>query len=401
MDMIQSIVDKCTDLDCHLPKAIYSAPLIINKPCKIYGNGSIILCDGNSIIVEADGVEFYDIKIEQIAEQTYDLPVVICKQDTLFHNTIVNGTVKRGDIISEEQGIPNVLNIGSIKPNVKNTFSFDINVDESSEIFSDNNDLSFIPSHLQSGLNNVTLVVDSLYTNLIIHSCITVKGIVDRIFLVIGKVSNDAEDVADSKQISFETQDSSISVKNPTIIPLLPNTLDNEYQILNKGQRMALNGATIVIQLDMDALEKTFDIDGYAFILNQSGKVDGDEGLIFWGNKTADDKFVELVSQNEKLYFYIRTDKISNKILKIVLCYSIYGNDPDETFRYVKNPYIRILVNGIEEYRFYLKNLYQEKTIVAVEIYSNNSNWKINCVGSGYNAGLKRLCENYGIEIAD
>ena len=39
-----------------------------------------------------------------------------------------------------------------------------------------------------------------------------------------------------------------------------------------------------------------------------------------------------------------------------------------------------------------------ETALVVAEIYKHNGEWKFKAVGSGYNGGLKALCNQYGID---
>ena len=60
---------------------------------------------------------------------------------------------------------------------------------------------------------------------------------------------------------------------------------------------------------------------------------------------------------------------------------------------------IRIFGGEKEMLRFELKDLNDEKTVVATEIYRYKGEWKMNFVGAGYKSGLKTLCESYGVAV--
>ena len=51
------------------------------------------------------------------------------------------------------------------------------------------------------------------------------------------------------------------------------------------------------------------------------------------------------------------------------------------------------------KYSFYLDGLRREKTVNAAEIYRHRGAWKLKLVGAGYEAGLARLCEDYGLSV--
>ena len=65
----------------------------------------------------------------------------------------------------------------------------------------------------------------------------------------------------------------------------------------------------------------------------------------------------------------------------------------------VSSPAIRVFCHDKEVFRFELKDLSEETTVVAAEIYQYKGQWKMSFVGSGYRSGLKQLCESYGVNV--
>ena len=51
------------------------------------------------------------------------------------------------------------------------------------------------------------------------------------------------------------------------------------------------------------------------------------------------------------------------------------------------------------KYSFHLDGLRREKTVNAAEIYRHRGAWKLKLVGAGYEAGLAKLCEDYGLSV--
>ena len=46
-------------------------------------------------------------------------------------------------------------------------------------------------------------------------------------------------------------------------------------------------------------------------------------------------------------------------------------------------------------------DLQKETTVIAIDFYRYKGIWKINAIGGGYIDGLKKLCEDYGLEVEE
>lgn len=401
MKSLQAEIDNCQNSEIHLTKEIYLAPLVITRPCRIHGNGAVILCRENEdIMIQADNVELNNLIIEPEDREKCVKPLVQCKQDTVFKNVIVHGTVSDGLYTNDDSDLPSVFDLGEFKSDTANTFSLELMVDEACTISSTASCIKVVPEQLNKGKNVIALSTSEIRDDVLIYAKLLLMGRVTREIIVRGKSTNSA--AAHNDSVLTGQADFANSFNDSLTVNLLPpNVKDNNLNILKKGQRTVINSANseVKIQLAYDKKVKQFDIDGYVFLLDDLGKTHGDNDLIFWGNKVSDDGAVIMTDTGTETFFSVHLDKVSESIKKIDICYSIYGDDVTETFRCVENPYIRFLVDGIEQERFLLTGLQTEKTIVAVEIYRHNGAWKLNCIGSGYREGLKRLCEEYGLEV--
>ncbi|MFC2741772.1 MAG: TerD family protein, partial [Selenomonas sp.] len=66
---------------------------------------------------------------------------------------------------------------------------------------------------------------------------------------------------------------------------------------------------------------------------------------------------------------------------------------------HVRAPRLTLAEDGVPKYSFHLDGLQREKTVNAAEIYRHRGEWKLKLVGAGYEAGLARLCEDYGLSV--
>jgi len=293
------------------------------------------------------------------------------------------------------------FNIGSFKAETKNNYLIELIVDEECDVFCNSPSITIYPEHLQKGINKITVEIEEIRNEVIIYAKLIITGREEKEIIING-IALDNADIHNEKFLLIGDEQKNDSNNNVYVDALPPDVKENRLDILKKGQRMIIGNTVseLKIQLAFDK-KKPLDIDGYVFLLDDYGKVNKDTNLVYWGNKTSEDGAVLLSYTDSNSYFLIKPNKISDEIKRISVCYSIYGKDITETFRYVIRPYIRIITNGIEEKRYYISELQDEKTIVAVEIFLYEGLWRLSCVGSGYRNGLKRLCEEYGLEVDD
>ena len=403
MVLLQDVLDKCSDNECHLSKDIYLAPLVVDRPCTIHGNGAVILCRGGADIqVRSGNVIFRDLYIEPEERETGADPLIRCKADTVFQNVIVRGAIDHETGTDDDRELPAVFDLGDFKANEENTFSLELEVKKDCDLGCTADCIRVIPERLSAGKNLITLKTDEIRNDVVIYAKLLLRGVATREIVLRGRALAGADVHTDTAPVD-PAKDESI-VKNSSLIGALPPSVEeNRLPSLKKGQRVAIDSiaSEVKIQIANAGMQKALEVDGYAFLLDEAGKARRDADLIFWGNKASEDGSVSLSEDAAGGFFSIAVGKVPDQIRKIAFCYSIYGEDPSETFRYVKDPYVRIFVDGIETERYDMTDLQNEKTVVAVELYRYKESWKIGCVGSGYRDGLKRLCESYGLEVAD
>ena len=87
---------------------------------------------------------------------------------------------------------------------------------------------------------------------------------------------------------------------------------------------------------------------------------------------------------------------------RIVIVVNIYqAVQRKQHFGMIENAFIRLVDarNNKEMCKYNLTENYSGMTaMIFGEIYRHNGEWKFKAVGSGYNGGLKALCNQYGID---
>ena len=188
---------------------------------------------------------------------------------------------------------------------------------------------------------------------------------------------------------------------------------------LQKGQKVDLTktnpGLTkVIVGLGWDVNKydggKDFDLDASAFLLNAQGKTTNESDFVFYNNPKSSDGSVVHKGDN-------RTgtgdgdDEQINVDLGLVaagsqkIAFAITINDAqarNQNFGQVSNAYVRVLneATGVELIRYDLGEDFSVETAIVVgEFYRNNSEWKFNANGSGYQNGLSGLCKDFGLNV--
>ena len=147
------------------------------------------------------------------------------------------------------------------------------------------------------------------------------------------------------------------------------------------------------------------DVDAYVFRLYADGRVRGDADLVFFGNPTADgpEASAAFTSSNRaesaRIGAVVDVAALAAEAARLVICFSVYEDGAGRDFSHVRSPLVTLSAGGVTQYRFPLDALRREKTVNAAELYRYRGAWKLRLVGAGYEAGLARLCEDYGLSV--
>lgn len=150
-----------------------------------------------------------------------------------------------------------------------------------------------------------------------------------------------------------------------------------------------------------------FDLDASAFLQGANKKVRSEADFIFYSNKTANG--VEHTGDNrtgdgdgDDELIKITLSDLDPDIEFISFTCTIYeAVKRAQNFGMVENAYIRVfdLDTGTELIKYDLSEDFScETAIVVAELYKHNGEWKFNAIGSGYQGGLAKLCEQFGVD---
>lgn len=188
---------------------------------------------------------------------------------------------------------------------------------------------------------------------------------------------------------------------------------------LSKGQKVDLTKghqglSKLIIGLGWDTNKydggADFDLDAAAFLLGANGKTASDKDFVFYGNLNHESGSVIHTGDNltgdgdgDDEVIKVDLSKVPASVEKIDFTATIYeAEERHQNFGQVSNAYIRVVdeANDTELLKFDLGEDFSIETAVVVgEIYRNNGEWKFNAIGSGFQGGLKALCQNFGVNV--
>ena len=151
-----------------------------------------------------------------------------------------------------------------------------------------------------------------------------------------------------------------------------------------------------------------FDLDASAFLLNEAGKVRGDQDFIFYNNAKSSDGAVEHLGDNrtgegegDDEVVAVNLEGVPGDVQKVVVAVTIHeAESRRQNFGMVQSAFIRVVNadNNNEIARYDLsEDASTEAAMVFGEVYRHNNEWKFRAVGQGFNGGLGPLASSYGV----
>lgn len=402
MNDIQQLINNGADTIIQLPLGEYEGPFYIKSPCCIIGNSTTLWTKkGPTLVIQSLHVTVQNLRVEVLEEEENDC-IISNFPDTEFDTVEIIGKVKG---ILEEEGfwdIPETISLREVPSQTECHFIIEVIVPTEVTIVSLIEDIQIYPKKLKKGRNRITIAVGKMRTGTYIYGNFLFSSFFIRRIYVSGVVKDNVKEYCDNK-ILFQAQ-TEVRTVQEEYEAAKPIIIDPKAIYLKKGQRISceiLNSSDIQIEFLYTKKLKDMEIDPYIFLLDKNNQAQNDEDLIFFGNKTSLDGGVKLIEQLKETIILLNLTKVSVNINRICIAYAVYGENPDFNFSKIIDVTMKIKSRQEEKIIFQPKDLFAETAVVFVEFYRYKDIWKINTVGAGYQEGLKKLCESYGIEIEE
>lgn len=168
---------------------------------------------------------------------------------------------------------------------------------------------------------------------------------------------------------------------------------------LTAGANAPLPTATLSLKLKLQPVPAHLDVDVSAFLLTGSGKVRGDQDMVFYGQPAPGAGHIQLLSSSaSETQFQLQLNQLETAIERIAFSATIHENR--QTFSVFQRIELQVfqdaelLVSGEIDC-----NSMQETALILAEVYRRNGAWKIRVIGQGFQGGLQPLAEHFGVEI--
>lgn len=393
--------------DITLPAGEFEGPVIIAKPLRISGKNTTVWAKKGSVIeIKSPGVSISDIRAELTESSETDC-AIRAFFPTDAKNVEVLGSVSGFGAEDGFFDVPRTINLGDFLAEAENTFTLSVNVPEKTEILCDIKEISISPKTLDKGRNDLTITVSGISEKTLLYAEILFRTrFVRRVYLM-GKPKADIPAAVNKCIYTAPERDFSQTAVQPTAIAesdvvSMTNQANSALPALEmkKGQRLSLAGYLGTRFSVWFTCERPagMDIDAYAFLLDENEKALGDQSLVFFGNESSPNGEVRFFSGDG--HIEIDLARVDYRVKKITLVYSIYAGSASSNFSLTRNARVSLRTD-YERLSFVMNDLKNETTAVALEIYLYKGEWKISVVGSGYNNGMARLCNSFGIQVEE
>lgn len=188
-----------------------------------------------------------------------------------------------------------------------------------------------------------------------------------------------------------------------------PKPIPQLLKTVQKGQKTALESQaplhTLKACLGWNTTNAQCDVDVSAFLLDNTGKVPGDDWFIFYGQTESPDHSTVFCPENsaDRESITIHLDKLDSAVKKIVFVLTIHeALEKKLHFGMIQDAYIRILNGDSKEELASFKMDEYYTNIVSMmigEVYYHNGIWKFNAIGNGVAKDLSGLCGLYGVQV--
>ena len=163
---------------------------------------------------------------------------------------------------------------------------------------------------------------------------------------------------------------------------------------MQKGANAPIDGTNVGVAWNSEPTGGAIDVSAY--LLDQAGKVLGDEGMVFWGQPKVPG--VSFAASAKEASFSLSLESLPNAIERIAICAVVdAANAPSARLADAKRITLRM---GTLSFEIDLSSL-SEQALILGEIYKRGDQWKLRAVGQGFDGGLAAISTHFGVEIAN
>lgn len=413
-----------------IPAGEYGGKFIIRKSCTVNGGGAVFWnSSGPVLVVHAENVFVNGLKIELTNDNIpYEqrAAVYCCYPDTRFSDVEINGMLL--GIPKEEQywGLPKTVSLGNLAAEQERAFVLELYAPVEARLSCGFHDIKLSQDILTVGFNTVTLTVGKVRSGSLLYGYITVSSAVTRKIIISGAVgegepanagymlcsvdreapirhSKMLENLDSVKLASMpEPEREKVEIPIEAIDERSYASEDGYYEEnvkISSGRRIPLSMKQYKIELLYKSAFSKPDIDGYMFMLGKNGFVGSDKRMIFFGNKCSECGSVQYTNDSDKRAMFVDFGAVPKDVTRMVLLFSIYGNDPTQLFSSLRGAEVSILCENGVHMHLPLESNMNCRTILALGFEKMDGVWEMISSGKGVGMSLEEICRSYGVTI--
>ena len=388
-----------------LPTGEFEGPVLINKPLRLIGKNTTIWAkDGAVLDINSNGVFLEDLRVEITEGGKSDI-AVSSNFIASAKNVEILGSVRGFGGEDSFFDVPRTVELGEFLCDSENTFLLEVNVPAKTEISCGTREVTLSPATLNAGRNTISVTVSECSAGTLLYGEILFKSMFTRRIYLTGKPRSTAKHAQNKLIYSAPPRnDHNVQTSPPQKTDVISMEQSQPASLgkldIRRGQRVAASGyvgSSFSIHFSCEK-QRSVDVDPYVFLLDKDSRALGDSSLVFFGNELSDNGEARYCPNDG--HIEIDLSKADFRIERIVLAYAVYAADSINNFSVVRKPRISIRTDS-ERISFDMDGLSREAAVVAMEFYLYKGEWKISAVGAGYNDGMARLCNSYGIDVVE
>lgn len=175
--------------------------------------------------------------------------------------------------------------------------------------------------------------------------------------------------------------------------------VQEENVFITEGMRIPLAPKKYRIELRYTSSRSNLDIDGYLFMLGAYGRVEKNTDMIFFGNDHSECGSIYYLNAPDKRAVVADFGEIPERIKRMALLFSIYGESPMLTFDRLIGGEISVLCENGVHMHLRLDPRLNSKTVLALGFEKTDGIWELIPSGKGVAMPLADICRSYGVTV--
>ncbi len=380
-----------------LPPGEYEGPVRICHSCTVDGHGATLWTKTETaLVIEAPGVTVKNLRVELTQQPEKNVAVRILGEHAQLEEVEVYGQIQGADGTVSQWELPRMVDFGRFAAGVSNEYVVRVRTSAPCKVMNQIHGVDIVPQELVAGENQLLFRIAGMMNATVLYGDFLLKtqqGILRRIYLA-GRAVEGAPEHHDKPVAASQAQAPSPELRRQAAAA-------EPWETVVKGQRLPVPRAgKLFVAFRFAGGTVPVEVDAYAFLLYADGKARQDSDLVFFGNPQSVRQGVYLEEFEGWKGIGLSLAHVSPEVQRVVAAFAVYEESGARSpyFSQLRSPEIRLYADGKPCYQLSLQ-LGMEKVLTAMEFYRYKGTWKMSFVGAGFTAGLKRLCEMYGLEV--